>query len=327
MYEKALSVMLIALPLILSLAHPQIPRRTILRSAAAAPGWHFLGEIRPTIAMTPPRRVLVAGATGRTGQRVVERLFATGGALEPIAGVRSSNGKATSKLPKDIAVLTGLDLADDALTTTSCLRDEMMRLGVTDVICTIGFSPTMLGDKDKQLAQAVDYLGTSKLMAAAQAAGLSGRFVLVSSLGVNALGESSSARLLDSSLGNVLVQKKKTESALRSTDLDWCIVRPGLLLKDASQGGVLLGPEDRWTGSAERDGAGLGPPVSCQSPFLLSSGAVCAATRAQVAEVCVQALTGDPDIFSRRVVEVVTRPDVREPFRVVGQAPPALSRS
>ena len=52
-----------------------------------------------------------------------------------------------------------------------------------------------------------------------------------------------------------------------------------------------------------------GPPVKCASPFLASSGAVCAATRLQVAKVCVAALR-DEKTFSRRVVEVVTRPEV-----------------
>ena len=138
--------------------------------------------------------------------------------------------------------------------------------------------------------------------------------MLVSSLGVNALSSSSSAKLLDSSLGNVLVQKAAAEKALKavpSTGLDWTIVRlRSLLLKETTQGGILLGPEDRWTGAdAERDRQGLGPPVKCASPFLASSGAVCAATRRQVAEVCVAALTGEPSLFSRRC-EVVARPDV-----------------
>ena len=48
--------------------------------------------------------------------------------------------------------------------------------------------------------------------------------------------------------------------------------------------------------------------MKCSSPFLASSGAVCAATRAQVASVCVAAL--DTPLFSRRIVEVVARPDV-----------------
>ena len=84
----------------------------------------------------------------------------------------------------------------------------------------------------------------------------------------------------------------------------------GLLLKEATQGGVLLGRAGRWTGDAAADRvAGIETPVKCASPFLASSGAVCAATRLQVAKVCVAALR-DEKTFSRRVVEVVTRPEV-----------------
>ena len=179
------------------------------------------------------------------------------------------------------------------------------------MICAAGFAPTYVPSDDRRLAEAVDYLGTRALVAAAEGASLRGRFVLVSSLGVNATASSASARLLDSSLGNVLAQKLAAEAYLRRRggSLDWCIVRPGLLLKDREQGGLLLGPEDRWTGAdADADREGLGPPVKCQSPFLASSGAVCAATRRQVASVCVEALEGAR--YSRRVVEVVARPEV-----------------
>ena len=43
--------------------------------------------------------------------------------------------------------------------------------------------------------------------------------------------------------GGVLLQKGRAEAVLRrSSGLDWAILRPGLLQKEAVQGGVLLGP-------------------------------------------------------------------------------------
>lgn len=113
----------------------------------------------------------------------------------------------------------------------------------------------------------------------------------------------------------VLQQKRAAEAALRSSSLCWTIVRPGLLLgKVGQQGGLLLGGPGRWTGDtlADRvDGAGMrATPLKCASPFLVSSGAVCAATRLQVAEVCVMALTDADGLFSSRIVEVVAHPDV-----------------
>ena len=156
-------------------------------------------------------------------------------------------------------------------------------------------------------------MGTCGLITACEAAKLPGRFVLVSSLGTDAISSAvppESARLLDASLGGVLRQKRAAEAALRASALDWTVVRPGLLLKEATQGGILLGAAGRWTGEAATDRvAGLEAPVKCASPFLASSGAVCAATRLQVARVCVAALS-DERTFSRRVVEVVTRPEV-----------------
>ena len=75
---------------------------------------------------------------------------------------------------------------------------------------------------------------------------------------------------------------------------------------------MLLGEAGRWTGDAVTDRvAGMERPVKCASPFVASGGAVCAATRQQVARVCVAALRGGPG-YSRRVVEVVTRPEVAD---------------
>ena len=241
-----------------------------------------------------PKRCLVAGASGRTGALVLEQLALAEYAA--VAEIRSDASK--SRLPRGIDTLT-FDLTDEATAFPDLA-------GITDVIDAAGFKPTMIPEQDRALARAVDYDGTLRLIAAAERARLPGRFVLVSSLGVNAT--SASAKMLDESLGDVLKQKYKAEVALRRSRLDWCIVRPGLLLKEKTQGGVLIGPADRWVGDAERDRAGLGGPVKCSSPFLASSGAVCAATRAQVASVCVAAL-GAPR-FSRRIVEVVARPDV-----------------
>ena len=39
----------------------------------------------------------------------------------------------------------------------------------------------------------------------------------------------------------------------QASSLDWTIVRPGLLQKEATQGGILLGAADRWTGAAQTE--------------------------------------------------------------------------
>ena len=227
--------------------------------------------------------------------------------VKSVAGVRTES--ATRLLPDATAADAIIaDLTKEDIEAP--LTEALIARGVTDVICTIGFKPTFVPDEDRRLAEAIDYCATLRLIAACEAAELPGRFVLVSSLGINS--NSSSARILDSSLGGVLQQKRAAEAALRGSSLDWAVVRAGILLlkPSSSQGGLLLAGEDRWLGDAEADGAGLGGKVKCPSPFMASSGAVCSVTRAQLARVCVEAITGDAAIYSRLVVEVVARPDV-----------------
>ncbi len=277
-------------------------RRALLASSAAAA---LRYEPRRALAATTPK-CLVVGATGRTGRRLLELLPAAG--WEPLAAVRADDAS-PSLLPATVSVVPGIDLAADGLAQS--LSHELVARDVRAVICAAGFAPTFVPAEDRRLAEQVDGLGTRRLVAACEAARLPGRLVLVSSLGVNATASSQSARLLDASLGNVLQQKAVAEAACRASALDWCIVRPGLLQRDTAAGGVLLGPEDRWLGAdADADRSHLGPRVSCPSPFLASSGAVCATSRRQLAAVCVSALDGPPDLYSRRVVEMVARPEL-----------------
>ena len=173
------------------------------------------------------------------------------------------------------------------------LSREMLARGVTDLIYAVGFSPTFVPADDRTKAAAVDYAGTLRLIAAAEAAKLPGRFVLVSSLGVNATTQS--AQLLDGSLGGVLGQKALAEAALRRSALDWCIVRPGLLQKEVTQGGVLLGPEDRWT-ATRRDREGLGGPVKAPTLSRVERRRLRGHARAG-RRVCVAALSGDARTF------------------------------
>ena len=159
-------------------------RRAVLLSAASVP----LAAHASAKEVTPPRRCcLVAGATGRTGRFVVDALRGQD-SIDVIAGVRSEGS--IKKLSAGVPTLTGLDVTSTDPGFTSWLSKEMSTRSVTDVICTLGFSPTFIPSDDRELAATVDYLGTLKLIRAAEAAKLSGRFVLVSSLGINATTES-----------------------------------------------------------------------------------------------------------------------------------------
>ena len=304
---------------------------TALLAAAAAPTIATAAP-RPVLLPSPSqlsrRRVFVCGASGRTGRSIVEQLQANGVPL--VAGVRTqaSANRLDPSLPRIVVDLSSGSDEPSSLTdaTVQWLGEQMQREGVTDVISTLGYFPTFVPVDDRALAERVDYCAQLRLIAAARAAKLEGRFIMVSSLLTDEpLADNPSARMLNSALGNVLEQKRKAEAALRSgtPSLDWTIVRPGLLDVKKPQGGVLLGPAGRWVGSAERDRVAAFPgsdaPSRCASPFLASSGAVCAVTRAQLAAVCIGAL-GDEQrgVFSRRVVEVVARPEAPQGPREVG---------
>ena len=177
--------------------------------AAAAP--------YPATAAEPPlvgvRPVLVAGATGRTGREVVQALRVRGDPFLAISGVKTET---VAKIQRDAGLEAIVaDLTDESATRT--IAAEMRRLNVTDVVCTVGFVPTVRSlaasatqsvafcccatrqqqadhsaanplswqyvyEDDKAAARRVDYEGTVALIRAAEEAGLSGRFVLVSSL-------------------------------------------------------------------------------------------------------------------------------------------------
>ena len=86
-----------------------------------------------------PKRCLVAGATGRTGQLVLAQLALAEYAA--VAEIRSDASK--SRLPRGIDTLT-FDLTDEA----TAIPDLA---GITDVIDAAGFKPTLIPEQDRAL--------------------------------------------------------------------------------------------------------------------------------------------------------------------------------
>ena len=167
-----------------------VSRRGVLGGAAASSlaAHHTTPAAHASAAQ---RCVYVAGATGRTGSRVVEELLRDRDQFGVVAGVRTELSAA--RLPAGVACLVA-DLSGEVRGAEAELTSELRTRQVTDVVCTFGFAPTYLPEQDRKLAEAVDYLGTLRLLTACEAAALPGRFVLVSSLGVDAATDS--ARLL-----------------------------------------------------------------------------------------------------------------------------------
>lgn len=173
--------------------------------------------------------VLVAGATGRTGQQLVQQLIEQGHAVRAL--VRDA-GKARAALPAGIGIAVA-DVRDpDALATAM--------QGVTYVVSAIGAGPRAApGSGPRE----VDFAGVRNLALAAKAAGVR-HFVLVSSAATTR-----AATYPMEFMRPILAAKLEGEAALRSSGVTYTIVRPGGLLDEPggrraielSQGDTLAG--------------------------------------------------------------------------------------
>jgi len=209
--------------------------------------------------------VVVAGATGQTGRRVLEILAGMPN-LSVVAGVRDV-ASAEKKLGEASTVVRGamvqkvpsidkagveikkLDVSDtkDALTLTLS--------GAKSLIIAVGFVP---GNplKMNDAAHAVDNVGTCKLIDAAVSAGIT-KCVLVSSILTNGRAwgkEKSPGFVVTNAFGNVLDEKLVAEKYLRASGIDYTIVRPGGLKAKPPTGELLISKEDTLeAGEISRD--------------------------------------------------------------------------
>jgi uncharacterized protein YbjT (DUF2867 family) len=151
--------------------------------------------------------VLVAGASGRTGQEVVKLLIARGYHVRAL--VRDATAAADMFAGK--AQIAVGDVRDAA-------QIEPAMRGVRFVVSAVG-SNTRKDPTDNP--QAVDFGGVRNLVAAARAANVE-QFVLISAMGVT-----DPDHYLNKILDNVLLWKLKGENALRASGLGYTIVRPG----------------------------------------------------------------------------------------------------
>ncbi|CAM0910597.1 unnamed protein product [Alopecurus aequalis] len=216
--------------------------------------------------------VFVAGSTGKTGKRVVEKLLEKGFGV--VAGTTDVE-RARGSLPQDPNLqLVRADVTDGAEKLVEAVR------GVDAVICATGFRRSF----DPFAPWKVDNLGTVSLVEACRKAGVT-RFILVSSILVNgaAMGQLlNPAYIVLNLFGLVLVAKLQAEKYIRGSGINYTIVRPGGLTEQPPTGNIVIEPEDTlYEGSISRD---------------------------QVAEVAVEALLC-PEESSYKVVEIVTRAD------------------
>ncbi|EEB86318.1 SDR family oxidoreductase [Roseobacter sp. GAI101] len=171
-------------------------------------------------------KVLVAGATGKTGSRLMETLVARG--HDPIALVRESSD--TSKLPAQAEQRLG-DLAD--------LQD-----GVCEGCDAVVFAAGSGGDTGADMTDKIDRDGAMRLVDLAADAGVR-RFVMLSSVGA---GDPDP----ESDLAHYLQAKHDADEHLKKSGLDYAILRPVALTDDDGTGDMLFGDDVDVTAKAAR---------------------------------------------------------------------------
>jgi uncharacterized protein YbjT (DUF2867 family) len=238
--------------------------------------------------------VVVAGATGQTGRRVLERLVADAGknGWQVVAGVRSVES-ATKSLSESSTVIRGAMVQKVASVANIASGLDLRRLdvvkdsvddlaatlqGADKLVIAVGFVP---GNplKMSQAAHEVDNVGTCKLIDAAKRAKVK-KVVMVSSILTNGRAwgqEKAPGFVVTNAFGGVLDEKIVAENYLRASGLDYTIVRPGGLKAKPPSGALFVSGEDT-----------------------LLAGEI---SRDLVADVCVASLTDSK--VSNKVIEIV----------------------
>eukprot|EP00899_Mesostigma_viride_P004554 jgi/Mesvir1/1409/Mv14410-RA.1 len=200
------------------------------------------------LALAEGKTILVVGATGATGQRIVKQLDTS--KYNVVAGARNL-GKA-QKLGFNPAVkYAKIDVTDDVKVIAKALAES----GADVVICATGFVP---GNpfKMSEEAKKVDNVGTRNLVDACKSAGIK-RLVLVSSILTNGVaagfGDSPGFKMTNI-FGGILDQKLVAEKYLMDSGIDYTILRAGGLRNDAPPGALVVAPEDTLaSGEISRD--------------------------------------------------------------------------
>ncbi|WP_198331624.1 NAD(P)-binding oxidoreductase [Psychrobacter aquimaris] len=159
-------------------------------------------------------KVFIVGGSGKVGRHLAKQLVSRG--HEAWSMYRNPDQAEALKNLGARSVLGDLLKLD-----TQALAELM---GECD---TVVFSAGAGGKGGKEMTDAIDGKGLELAVAAAQQAGIQ-RFLLVS-----AFPEAARGKEVSETFENYMAVKKQADVHLSATDLDWVIVRPGLLLDDA----------------------------------------------------------------------------------------------
>jgi nucleoside-diphosphate-sugar epimerase len=264
-----------------------VDRRTLAVLLGGAAGLSVV-EAEPAEA-AGSAKIVVAGATGQTGRRIVERLSNTAG-VQTVATVRDI-AKGKKALSESSITVRGamieqvgsVDTSGVELKALDVSKDSVAKMvetlqGASSLVIATGFVPGNPFAMNEE-AKKVDNIGTKLLVDAAKQAGVK-KVVLVSSILTNGRAwgqENSPGFVVTNAFGNVLDEKLVAEKYLRASGLDWTIVRPGGLKATPPSGNLVVSKEDT-----------------------LNGGEI---SRDLVADVCVAALFDDK--ASNKVVEII----------------------
>lgn len=175
-------------------------------------------------------KILIVGATGSTGKRIIE-ILNNSQSFEPVAMIRKEEQKDIFEDMEVEWVLGDLEQED----LSPALK------GIEKVIFTAGSG----GDTGPEKTTEVDEKGAIKIIDAAKKAGVK-KFIMLSSMGAD---EPSKHKKLE----HYLEAKAVADQHLRDSGLDYTIVRAGALTDDLGMGKVKLAEKLDGSGEIPRD--------------------------------------------------------------------------
>lgn len=203
-------------------------------------------------------KAFVAGATGETGRRIVQELVQR---QIPVRVLVRNITTARAILPPGVELIEGDVLNLDSITTA--MGDS------TVVLCATGAKPSL----DPTGPYQVDYVGTKNLVDAAKAKNIE-QFVFVSSLCVSRFFHPLNLFWL------ILWWKQQAEQYLKTSGLNYTIVRPGGLKNEDNPNPVVMSTADT-----------------------LFEGSI---PRQKVAQVCVESLSHPQS--RNKILEIISEP-------------------
>ena len=163
--------------------------------------------------MHQSERVLVVGGTRGTGLLIANLLLESGYAVRVLARRPKTGGRLGSSA----------DVVHGDVTRTETLSSPVK--DIRHLIFTAGVA---VGPAREKTIVATEYQGVLNTLTAARQAGFNGRFLYMTSIGVTR--PSLSADILNLVKGNTLRWRNKVEDEIRTSGVNYTIIRAGFLL-------------------------------------------------------------------------------------------------